>query len=507
MLFFTVDVHSALNLLVTTIIASIAYRIIYNLYFHPLAKFHGPWYTACSSLPLAIISAKRDEHRWLHHLMKKYGRNAPIRVGPEMLLFPKPSALGDIYWDKSLDNKSSFYNTGCLGPPHLFNTLSAGDHTPLRKALGAAPWAIGDLRHDWEDMIDIQVLLFTKIMTEKAKAGESIGLGDRLAEFAADFMTIFAFNQPWGFVENSRDERHLLHSWREGLDFSGFAARFTFFRKHILNLPGLASWLLPQTSNHSGMGYLIKQAESQIRDREYEISQGVYPAKADFLQHCLDARINGEPLTAMQKQAHVTLLIQAGADTTGTALGAILRFLATTPGCYAKAQDEIRAAEEKNLLSTPIKDQETRAHLPYVVGAVKEGLRLHPSAPNWFPRVVPPEGKIIDGFFVPGGVDVSSNALIVQRDPDLFGPDPDSFRPERWMAEGKDVELERGMFVWGFGRRVCLGKDIAWMEMFKLIPEIVRHFEVEVLNEGKYVCAGGVSYNENFIVKLHPRAL
>lgn len=97
-------------------------------------------------------------------------------------------------------------------------------------------------------------------------------------------MTMFSFNQPWGFVKNSRDERNLLSSWRAGLDFLGFAARFTFFRKHIIHLPGLAAWFLPRPSDHSGMGYLMEQADNQIRNREYEISQGLYPENPDFLQ-------------------------------------------------------------------------------------------------------------------------------------------------------------------------------------------------------------------------------
>lgn len=116
----------------------------------------------------------------------------------------------------------------------------------------------------------------------------------------------------------------------------------------------------------------------------------------------------------------MTLLIQAGADTTGTALGAIIRFLTTTPGCYAKALAQIREAEAKNLLSTPIQDEEVRAHLPYLIGAVKEGMRLNPSVTNWLPRVVPPEGKMINGYFVPGGTDITSQAMVVQRDPILL---------------------------------------------------------------------------------------
>ncbi|KAJ8059511.1 hypothetical protein OCU04_011169 [Sclerotinia nivalis] len=337
-----------------------------------------------------------------------------------MLLFPRPSSLKEIYWDRSLNNKSSFYPTSLSGPPQLFTTISAAEHAPLRKALGAAPWAVGDIRKDWEDKMDDQIILFTKIMTEKAKAGESVDLGDKVAQFAADIMTIFSFNQPWGFVKNSRDERALLYNWRKGLDFVGFASRFTFFRKHILNIPGIAALFLPQFDSKSGIGYLMCEADRAIAEREQAISQGVYPEKPDFLQHFLEARISGEPLTPIQKRSNVTLLIQAGADTTGTTLGVTLRFLAVTPGCFAKALNEIREADKKNLLSTPIKDEETRAHLPYLVGAVKESMRLQPSVALWLPRTVPPEGKTIDGVFVPGGTDVTSHAMAVQTDPILL---------------------------------------------------------------------------------------
>lgn len=56
-----------------------------------------------------------------------------------MLLFPRPSALKEIYWDRNLNEKSTFYGTGLFGPPNLFSTLPSVEHIPLRKALGAAP--------------------------------------------------------------------------------------------------------------------------------------------------------------------------------------------------------------------------------------------------------------------------------------------------------------------------------------------------------------------------------
>jgi cytochrome P450 len=188
---------------------------------------------------------------------------------------------------------------------------------------------------------------------------------------------------------------------------------------------------------------------------------------------CLDARYSdGSPLTASQRRAHVTLLIQAGADTTGTALGSILRFLATDLAAFAHARAEIDAADKDGVLSQPIQFEETRKHLPFFVASIKEGLRLNPPASNLFARMVPQSGKVIDGHWIPAGTEITSHAYTVQRYPAMYS-DPEEFKPERWMvSEKKNFELEAAQFSFGMGPRVCLGKDIALMELYKLLPEV-----------------------------------
>jgi cytochrome P450 len=169
----------------------------------------------------------------------------------------------------------------------------------------------------------------------------------------------------------------------------------------------------------------------------------------------------------------MTLLIQAGADTTGTALGCILRFMLTNPQVYTRAYQEILNATRSNLLSTPIQHEETRQHLPYFVACIKEGLRLNPPAPNLFARLVPKGGAVIDGVFVPGGTEVTSHSYAMQRDEGMYGDDAEEFKPERWMvSEKRALEFEAGQFTFGVGSRVCLGKSIALMEIYKLLPEV-----------------------------------
>ncbi|KAF8849671.1 hypothetical protein BDZ45DRAFT_680356 [Acephala macrosclerotiorum] len=65
-----------------------------------------------------------------------------------MLLFPKPSALKEIYWDPKCNRKSGPYGSGVLGPPHLFTTLDGDYYKNLRKALSNAPWSIGGLKKE-----------------------------------------------------------------------------------------------------------------------------------------------------------------------------------------------------------------------------------------------------------------------------------------------------------------------------------------------------------------------
>jgi len=191
---------------------------------------------------------------------------------------------------------------------------------------------------------------------------------------------------------------------------------------------------------------------------------------------CLEARkpATKQPLTPIEKRAHVTLLIQAGADTTATSLGSTLRFLLLNPETLAKARREIDTADDLGKLSSPIAYEESRTLLPYTGASIKEALRLHPPATNLFARVVPAGGKTICGVHVPGGTEVTSHAYVVQRDPRLYRPDPEVFRPERWIDATPEVlsEMEASSFAFGMGPRVCLGKDIAVMELWKLVPEV-----------------------------------
>jgi cytochrome P450 len=93
------------------------------------------------------------------------------------------------------------------------------------------------------------------------------------------------------------------------------------------------------------------------------------------------------------------------------------------------------------------------------------------------------------GRYVPGGTEIGANPYVVHRDTKIFGEDADVFRPERWLLEGgqeeKVREMEKYLMTFGYGTRVCLGKNIAQLETQKLCCQLLRDFEIEAVDKAR----------------------
>lgn len=399
------------------------------------------------------------------------------------------------------------YGHDALGPRSIFQVTDSQEHKELRKALGGAPWGVGLIKKNWEPRVDNLIRMFLSNQQKRAGTGEPVILSNKVAEFAADVLTTVVFTTPWGFLANDRDERGLIRAWREGLALFGLSQRWRFLREVILPSP-LGPKVLPRESDETGNGWLVAQANREIAERERRMEDGEpRPDPPDMLQLTLEATIGGgsdeedrvlaQPLTTTQRTAHMTLLIQAGVDTTGSGLGATLRLLLTHPDALARVRAEIDAADVKGLLSSVVQYDETRAHLPYMCACIRESLRVNPPIPNIFPRLAPRGGVVIGGDFIPKATEMTSQAYVVQRDADVFGADAHVFRPERWLGSEEQVaKMDAAMYVFGMGARVCLGKEIALMEMHKLVPEIIRRFDLDMLEKGKWVVTGGIASHE-----------
>lgn len=113
--------------------------------------------------------------------------------------------------------------------------------------------------------------------------------------------------------------------------------------------------------------------------------------------------------------------------------------------------------------------------LHYAKAFVNESFRVSPTIAGTG-RVIPHD-IAIRGYHIPAGTYAFWTPHILGRDPKSF-PDPDVFRPERWI-EDKDRIHPYAVQPYAHGRRNCVAEKFAEMELLVLLAEVARNFKLE----------------------------
>lgn len=106
-------------------------------------------------------------------------------------------------------------------------------------------------------------------------------------------------------------------------------------------------------------------------------------------------------------------------------------------------------------------------------------MRIHSTSSLGLPRVVPPgPGVTICGHDFPQGTVLSVPAYTIHHSKEIWGPDADSFRPERWE---KLTERQKNAFIpFSYGPRACVGRNVAEMELALIVSTVFRNYTFEL---------------------------
>ncbi|KAM0825069.1 hypothetical protein ACQ4PT_069808 [Festuca glaucescens] len=166
-------------------------------------------------------------------------------------------------------------------------------------------------------------------------------------------------------------------------------------------------------------------------------------------------------------------MIFRGTDTVAILMEWIMARMVLHPEIQAKAQAEVDAVVGRG---RAVADEDV-ARLPYIQCIVKETLRMHPPGPllSWARLAV--HDAHVGGHLVPAGTTAMVNMWAIAHDAALW-PEPELFRPERFMEEdvsvlGSDLRLA----PFGAGRRVCPGKMLALATVHLWLAQLVQQFE------------------------------
>lgn len=167
-------------------------------------------------------------------------------------------------------------------------------------------------------------------------------------------------------------------------------------------------------------------------------------------------------------------LYQAGADTTVSALSSCVLGLLSNPEAFKKAQREIDNVVKPGQL--PSFDDE--ASLPYITAIVNETLRWRDVAPTAVAHFLHVEDEY-RGYRIPKGSIIIANAWAMLHD-ETFYPDPFAFNPDRFMKDGKlnPAMKDPTHAAFGFGRRTCPGRYMAFSAIWIAVASIVATFDI-----------------------------
>jgi len=182
----------------------------------------------------------------------------------------------------------------------------------------------------------------------------------------------------------------------------------------------------------------------------------------------------------------VISFILAGKDSTSTALSWFFWLMAGHPRCERLIYGELAAAVVASPADSPTNfSYDELKKLNYLHAALSESLRLFPPVPI-NSRLALAEDILPDGTYVGKGWFADYSAYAMGRMEKLWGPDCKEFKPERWLYDdGVFQPSDQYKFpVFHCGPRMCLGKEMAYVQMKSIAAAVMYEFEIEAIDGG-----------------------
>ncbi|XP_050355786.1 probable cytochrome P450 49a1 [Nymphalis io] len=164
-----------------------------------------------------------------------------------------------------------------------------------------------------------------------------------------------------------------------------------------------------------------------------------------------------------------------GIDTTSNAVASTLYQLSRRPDVQDKLYKEITSV----LKGRPLRAGDV-AQMPYLKACIKEVLRMYPVVIGNGRQLT--KDTIICGYNIPKGTQVIFQHYVMGNSEEYFSK-ASEFRPERWLQRSTYKHHAFASLPFGFGKRMCLGRRFAELEMQIVICKMVNAFKMEYHHE------------------------
>ncbi|KAL9126791.1 MAG: hypothetical protein Q9217_004218 [Psora testacea] len=421
------------------LIIKLVLTAIYNLYFHPLRHFPGPWLAAATPIPFVLRLIDGRLVPWNSYLHKNYGE--VVRTQPDELSFASASAWADIYTSRPQLPKPEI---GTTISPNGIRPIAAITHTPdhtrQRRILSHA-FSDRALKEQ-EYILHNQSNLLIKRLQQVSEGGSEVDICNWYNFVTFDIIGDLCFGESFKSLEGGEH-----HPWVAALFTGVKIAQLTTSFSYFPPMDKFLGHLVPSSIKRKGrkdFEYCCDRIDKRIARKT---------DRPDIMKSILENN-HEKGMTRDEIDSTVQLLMLAGSETSASTMTFSTCCAVKNPHVWKRLSSEIRGAFARYQDI----DVSALSKLPFLHAIIQEALRLHPPGAVSVPREVDRPGVVTR---------VGIPQKTVYRLPTNF-VDPDVFVPERWLPEAdarysRDNKAVFEPFM--VGPRNCLGKTLAWAEI------------------------------------------
>ncbi|KAI9298337.1 cytochrome P450 [Neoconidiobolus thromboides FSU 785] len=427
------------------------YNVIYNLFFSPLSKIPGPLIHQIFPSYFRIFTFSGDMHTYIRDLHEKYGE--AVRLNWNSVSFSSDEATKVIYSTYAFP-KSGFYHGFQVIGETIIGTMDKDFHRQRKKILAPSfsDKAIGNIEYLVKENVDN---LVNKV-GEMALENKDFDFGLLFHYFSFDVIGDVAYGRSFDMIKNGY---HPVIGWIKD-----------FFSKVILVgvFPFLKKFKFGSLTQLYKFSYEAVKNAKESPDRVTVLSTLITASDPD----------TGKTLSEKEIVEESIVQLVAGSDTTSNSLTWTFYLLSKHPEIYNKLKIELieKFPNEDTI------DYNSCKECVYLKAVIYESMRILPAVSGNLPRYAPKGGKVVNGYFIPENTIVSSSVLALHYNT-KYWKDPEVFNPGRWIDENGEFKSHKYFMPFLIGPRACLGRSLAWMELYLATASLARNFSFKLKDE------------------------